>query len=86
MASTSKPQPQKLPLSEKTAYFHGLRVHLQIIQWVTLDLICLDAENWGWSFENNTYSPIMTDIPPAPENLLLGTRCICQYLINVCFL
>jgi hypothetical protein len=29
--STSRPQPQKLPPSERSAYFHALRVHFQVV-------------------------------------------------------
>jgi len=31
--------PQKLPPTERAAYFHGLRAHLQIILWKTLAIV-----------------------------------------------
>ncbi len=37
MVSTSKAiDPQKLPPTERAAYFHSLRVHLQVVLWKEL--------------------------------------------------
>ena len=39
--------PENLPPTERAAYFHALRVHLQVAQWKTLSLICLEPKDWG---------------------------------------
>ena len=46
-------EPEKLPSIELTAWFHRLRVHLQIIQWKILDeYLNLDPRTWGWKLVN----------------------------------
>ena len=30
-------EPEKMPPKERSAYYHGLRVHLQVIEWKVLD-------------------------------------------------
>ena len=40
--------PQKLPLTERSAYFHSLQVHLQVTIWDKLMNDCLDPKLWGW--------------------------------------
>ena len=70
--------PSELPPTERAAHFHSLRVHLQVCQWVTLDLECLNPAEWGWKFENEKLVPIKTDLDPAPQFLLNVIRCNCQ--------
>jgi len=48
-----KLKPETLPPTERAVYFQSLRVHLQICQWATLNLQCLDPTEWGWKLENN---------------------------------
>ena len=71
-------KPQNLPPSERAIYFHALRVHLQIAQWTTLDLECLNPLNWGWRKTNDTLEPIKTDLDPAPAEMLNFIRCNCK--------
>ena len=78
LTKSSKVEPSELPPTERTAYYHALRVHLQIAQWESLDLHCLDPLEWGWNLENGTVVPIKTDLGPAPECLLNFIRCNCQ--------
>ena len=62
---------EKLPPTERAAWFRGLRVHLQIIQWKMLDEeLNLDPRKWGWKLENYILSPIPTDKEVAPPNIL----------------
>ena len=65
LTKSSKVEPSELPPTERTAYYHALRVHLQIAQWESLDLHCLDPLEWGWNLENGTVLPIKTDLGPA---------------------
>ena len=60
-ASASKVNPARIPPSERAAWFHSLRVYLQVCQWKTLMECTLDATEWGWKLENGVYVPIMTD-------------------------
>ena len=73
-------EPQKLPPTDRAAYFHNLRSHLQIITWVTLNHNYLDPTNWGWKLNETKpgYIPILTDFPVAPEILLNFVRCKCK--------
>ena len=49
----------EVPTPEQAAFYHGFRVHLQIIQWKMLDeRYSLNPTNWGWKkddcfFPNN---------------------------------
>ena len=38
----------------------------------------LVPQEWGWKLESNIWSPIMTDLDAAPENLLKFIRCKCK--------
>ena len=72
-------EPKKLPPTEHAAWFHGLRVHLQIIKWKMLDEeLNLDPRKWGWKLENYILSPTPTDKEVAPPNSLQVIRCKCQ--------
>ena len=81
LVTTSKAiDPQKLPPTERAAYFHSLRVHLQIILWKELKQkdIRFNPEQWGWKLNDSTLIPVMTDIPAGLENLLKFVRCKCK--------
>ena len=86
LVATSKTviKPQNLPPSERAAYFHSLRVHLQVIEWKSLMNIALHPIEWGWTLRGNNYEPIMTDLDPAPENILKLVRCNCKSIKNLC--
>ena len=72
-------EPEKLPPSERAAYYHGLRVHLQIIEWKMLDdMHKLDPTAWGWKFDGVCLVPIPTDKDAAPSNILKVIRCKCK--------
>ena len=91
-AVTSKTtiKPQTLPPTENAAHYHFLRIHLQVIEWKTLMNVQLDPIDWGWRLSNGSYEPIMTDLNPAPDNILRFIRCNCKSLkkspcsTNVC--
>ena len=77
MACRGSFEPSKMPPTERSAYFHGLRVHLQIMTWKMLQND-IDPEEWGWCKKDNELVPIMTDNDVAPENLLKVIRCNCK--------
>ena len=78
LATSSQIEPSDLPPTERAAYFHALRVHLQVAQWVNLDFGCLDPTKWGWKMDQGNLVPIKTDMDPAPEFLLNFIRCKCK--------
>ena len=76
--SASRPVPERLPPTQRAAYYHCLRVYLQVSQWRKLAVACMNATEWGWKIENNKFSPIPTDQQPAPEEILKTIRCSCE--------
>ena len=80
MVSSAKTSidPQKLPPTERAAYFHSLRVHLQVILWKRLTNADLDPQQWGWKLNGAVLTPVMTDKEVAPESLLKFVRCKCK--------
>ena len=43
-------EPEKMAPTDRTAYYRGLRAHLQIVTWKFLDSkeIQLNSWEWGW--------------------------------------
>ena len=67
--STSKVEPQRLPPTERAAYFHCLRVHYQVRVRKAFDECVQNLEEWGCKKVNNLLLPAMTDKEVPPENL-----------------
>ena len=80
MLSNGLIEPEKLPPSERSAHFHGLRVHLQIMQWLLLDEDddSFEPIDWGWYQAVGHLKPIPTDKPVAPPEILYIIRCNCK--------
>jgi hypothetical protein len=76
--SISKPVPEKLPPTERAAYYHCLRTHLQVVQWKSLMTQNINAIDWGWVLEEGKLKPLSTDLEPAPADLLKVIRCGCK--------
>lgn len=68
---------ERLPPSPRAAYYHALRVHLQVIDWESLGKMTLDALDWGWKVCEGELQPIETDKPAGPDDLLKFVRCKC---------
>ena len=69
-------EPEKLPPLEQVAYFRGLRVHLQTIEWEMLDdTLNLDPTAWGWELDEGCLVLIPTDKDIAPSDMLKVIRC-----------
>ena len=68
---------KKLPPTERVAYYHNLRVYLQIQVWERLSIRDddLEPQQWGWRLDGSVLIPIMTDIDAAPESLLKFMQC-----------
>ena len=73
-------QPEKMPPTDKAAFFHGLRVHHQITIWKLLNNaeLSLDPIDWGWYQKENILCPVMTDREVAPACGLKVIRCNCK--------
>ena len=67
-------------ITARAAFFHSLRVHLQVILWKKFvnDHDDLNPEQWGWKLDGTMFAPIMTDLAAAPENLQKFVRCKCK--------
>ena len=63
MVSKGMLEPEKMPPTQRAAYFHGHRAHLQIVTWKLLDTadFQLKPEDWGWQVKNGGLVPVMTD-------------------------
>ena len=73
--ATTAIKPQNLPPTDRAAYFHSLRVNLQVIEWKSLMNVILPAEEWGWRLQHGMYEPVITDMSPAPQKILKCVRC-----------
>ena len=73
--------------TDRAAYYHDLRAHLQIVTWKFLDSkeIQLDPRDCGYLCKNGqNISPITTDREVAPENILKVVRCSCKESASQC--
>jgi len=76
MMSTRYVPFERLPPTTRSAYFHCLRVHLQTSTWLSLRTV-MDKEDSGFVVKNGELQPIITDMKPAPPELLQVIRCSC---------
>ena len=72
-------RPEKLPPSNRAAYFHGLRVFYQIQKW-SLSNENIDFLHWGWITKEDRVVPITTDLDIAPPELKRIIRCNCNVI------
>ena len=66
--SSSKPVPDRLPPTEHSADFHGLRTHIEVIRWLQLSTAAMKAEEWGWALNDGKYEPIPMQQEPGRLN------------------
>ena len=76
--SKTSTKPGSLPPTDRATYYHSLRFYLQVIQWKTLITTNADPSEWGWKVHQNFFAPIMTNLEPAPKELLNFVRCNCK--------
>ena len=69
--------PQTLPPTSAAAKYHSFRVFYQIMKWKEID-DQMTPLNWGWKKIDDKLMPVMTDLPPAPDELLKMIRCNCH--------
>lgn len=75
--STTAVQPRTLPPTSAAAKYHSLRVYQQVQFWMGNGQD-VSPEQWGWNVKKGKLVPILTDNPPAPQELLKVIRCKCQ--------
>lgn len=71
-ANSTKLIPSKLPPTERAAWFHSLRVYLQVTQWKTLMETQMNALEWGWKLEDGKMVPVMTDQVSKKQKSMLS--------------
>ena len=69
---------QRLSPTERAAFFHSLRVYLQVMISKSLGQCQYDPCSLGWEMKNGVLAPVMTDLNPAPEELLEFVQCKCK--------
>ena len=74
--SLTQVDPKSLPPTSAAAKFPSWRVFLQVNQWKDPQCYLL-AEEWGWVLKDTGLHPVLTDMPPAPAELLKIIRCNC---------
>ena len=75
--NSSQIQAQNLPSTSAAARHHSLRVYLQVKQWKG-ENEGMSLEDYGWKVTEGQVLPRMTDLPAAPESLLLLLVRLCQ--------
>ena len=80
---------QRLSPTERAAFFHSLRVYLQVMISKSLGQCQYDPCSLGWEMKNGVLAPVMTDLNPAPEELLEFVQCKCKVtsmslLVRIC--
>lgn len=78
--SKSAITPEQLQPTERAGYFHSLRTHYQVADWIHLLNHELSATDWGWVIKNDKFLPQTStaDQQPAPDELLKVIRCSCK--------
>jgi hypothetical protein len=77
-SSLGQLMPQKLPPTERAAYYHVLRCHYQAVVWARLSYEGIDPLRWGSKLKGGKLEPVMTDQKVAPDNLLKLVTCKCK--------
>ena len=68
-------RPQTLPPTSVAARYHNMRVYLQVQQWL---VVCnMKETDFGWMKNDENVVPVMTFLPPAPDELLRIIRSNC---------
>lgn len=74
---TSNVLAKRLPPTESATAYHSLRAYYQIQTWMQQSE-GLNPLEYGWKESNNRFTPIFTNLPPAPPALLSSIRCGCK--------
>ena len=76
MASTTPSvKPEKLSPTDRTTYFHSLRVYYQVQECNFLREDSSIATSWDWKLQDGILRPVLTDKAPAPDEKLNVIPC-----------
>lgn len=75
--------PERRAPSARVVYFHFLRVHHQVATFRHLKTM-MPPEDFGFVRNEMGYEPIITDMEPAPPELLRNIRCSCTSSKSLC--
>lgn len=78
MSATGSLQPEKLPPTPDAAYYHCLRIHLQIVEWKSLKTVNLEPTDSGWKKDNQVFVPVSTKKEAGPQDILKVVRFKCK--------
>ena len=69
--------PQALHPTTAGTKYHCLKIYFQILEWkeFTNEVISID---WGWKGCDGKLTPVLTNLPLVPDELLKMIRCNCQ--------
>jgi len=77
--------PQDVPPTSSASKFHSYRTYLQVQQWLgskPSSASTFQPTEWGWFLRGECLYPVMTDLPPAPQNILKVVKCGCKGACN----
>ena len=79
-------QPQYLPRTSSAARFHTLRTYFQVQSWGGSSH--LSPFDYCWVLKDNAMYPLMTDLSPAPIEILKMVKCAfktdCSASLSTC--
>ena len=71
-------KPETLPPTKGTVVQHALRTYLQTRDWILIQSMSLNPNDYGWTLRVHGFEPVPTLDPMAPEGLLKFTSCNCH--------
>ena len=74
VSASSTVTPERLPPTESATKFHCRREYYQVMVWMGTE-DGMDALNWGWSLQDNSFVPLMSTMNVAPDSLLKVIHC-----------
>ena len=75
MVYKNKTEVQQTPPNDWAAYFHSLRLHVQVVVWLMLDENVQDSLEWKLKHGSEGLQQICTDISSTPDNELNIIKC-----------
>ena len=71
-------KPETLPPTKGAVAQHALRAYLQTRDWILLQSMSLNPDDYGWTLGIHGFEPVPTLDSMAPEGLLKFTSCNCH--------
>ena len=74
--------PEYLPPTDQAAYFHGLRVFYQVMEWRFFQDESISPQDWGWTKEGDALVWITTTAEYTPSYLQHVVSCKFKVSLN----